>query len=514
MKMTDSQRLLADYAATCSELAFRELLARYVDLVYSAAVRLVGGDTHLVQDVTQTVFVDLARKARALPRDVMLGGWLHHHTVFVAASAMRRERRRHLRERKAAEMNALQDHTEANLARVAPILDEAIDELGTKDRAAILLRFFEQLDFRSVGEMLGSNEDAARKRVTRALEKLHALLKHRGVGLSAAALGAALSTEAVMAAPAGLALSLAGPALAGAVSGGGVGFILLKFSSMKLKLGIASALMVAALATPFVIQHPLLARLREENQGLRQYVGQMDQLETENQRLSNLLVESKSAQFLSGNQLSELLRLRNEVGQLRQAKSKLETARSESDQSPAASSPPPPKIDFYYVGGGVSAPGRQLYLQPGLTVTAAIRAAGGLTDEAVKTRVELLRAGSDQQSVIDLTAIEQGHAPDPEIMPGDRVHVPMPPPWYAVEGAGIAIPGRRPFQPDLTVTAAIKAAGGFTDEAVQTKVELVRVGNERPIVIDLTVIEQGNAPDPEILPGDKLMVPSSPPRDP
>ncbi len=87
--MTDSQQLLADFSRTGSEAAFRELLLRYVDLVYSAAVRLVGGDTHLAQDVTQTVFMDLARKAQRLPENVLLGGWLHHHTVFVASTFLR-----------------------------------------------------------------------------------------------------------------------------------------------------------------------------------------------------------------------------------------------------------------------------------------------------------------------------------------------------------------------------------------------------------------------------------------
>src|SRR5437762_13193733 len=148
--MTDTQKLLADYARTGSEATFGELLTRYTDLVYSAAVRLVNGDTHLAKDVTQTVFVDFAKKAGTLPYDTTLGGWLHHHTVLVAATVMRGERRRRLRERQAVEMNDLQDHTEANLAQIAPILDEAIYELNAEDRNAILLRFFEQLDFRSV----------------------------------------------------------------------------------------------------------------------------------------------------------------------------------------------------------------------------------------------------------------------------------------------------------------------------------------------------------------------------
>src|SRR6266850_4482144 len=179
--MTDGQQLLSQYAESGSEPAFRELVTRYVDFVYSAAVRLVDGDTHLAEDVTQTVFVDLARKAGTLSRGVMLGGWLHRHTCFVAAKTMRGERRRRDRERQAVEMNELQDHSQVNLSQVAPVIDEAINQLNTEDRTAILLRFFEQRDLRSVGEILGSTEDAARKRVARALEKLHVLLKHRGV---------------------------------------------------------------------------------------------------------------------------------------------------------------------------------------------------------------------------------------------------------------------------------------------------------------------------------------------
>jgi len=92
--MTDSQQLLADYRQHGSDTAFRELVNRFLGLVYSTALRLVGGDAHRAEDVTQTVFVDLARQARTLPAEVRLGGWLHRHTCFVAANTMRGERRR------------------------------------------------------------------------------------------------------------------------------------------------------------------------------------------------------------------------------------------------------------------------------------------------------------------------------------------------------------------------------------------------------------------------------------
>src|SRR6266581_2861148 len=117
--MTDNQPLLAEYVQTGSETAFRELVSRYLGLVYSAAVRLVNGDTHLAEDVSQTVFADLARLARTLSRDVMLGGWLHRHTCFVAANTMRGERRRRSRERQAVEMNALQNNAGADFPLVA-----------------------------------------------------------------------------------------------------------------------------------------------------------------------------------------------------------------------------------------------------------------------------------------------------------------------------------------------------------------------------------------------------------
>ena len=159
--MTDTQTLLAEYTRTGSEAAFQELVARYIGLVHSAAVRLVDGDAHLTQDVTQTVFVDLARMARKLSSGVMLGGWLHRHTCFVASKTMRSERRRKRREREATQMNDQPDHRDLSL--ITPVLDDAINQLHPLDRTAILLRFFEQRDLRSVGEAIGSSEDGARK---------------------------------------------------------------------------------------------------------------------------------------------------------------------------------------------------------------------------------------------------------------------------------------------------------------------------------------------------------------
>jgi len=329
--MTDSERLLSEYLAHGSDVAFRELVSRYTNLVFTTALRLTDGDTHLAQDVAQTVFVDLARNARKLSREVRLGGWLHRHTCFVASKTMRSDRRRQFRERQSVEMKALQDDSEEELARIAPVLDAAIDQLGEKDRAAILLRFFETLDFRSVGEALGTNEDTAQKRVSRALEKLHTLLRGRGAALSGTLLGTILTAEAVTAAPAGMAGTLAGTALASAgLAGGGtlLGSKILGLASLKP--AVIGALAVAGLAVPLIIQNRAMERLRQENVSLHQQTGESAQLAAENERLSNLVFQANSTAVSDGAPSSELLRLRGEVGRLRREIKDAEGAREEN----------------------------------------------------------------------------------------------------------------------------------------------------------------------------------------
>jgi len=148
MEMTDSEKLLAEYVRENSDAAFGELVSRYLNLVYSTAFRLVSNDAHFAQDVTQAVFTDLARMAHTLSPNVMLGGWLHRHTCFVASKTMRAERRRRARETEASAMHSQHDHSANNFTEIAPVLDEAINQLGADDRAAVALRFFEQRDLR------------------------------------------------------------------------------------------------------------------------------------------------------------------------------------------------------------------------------------------------------------------------------------------------------------------------------------------------------------------------------
>jgi RNA polymerase sigma factor (sigma-70 family) len=286
----DSRDLLAEYAQTGCERAFRKLVDCYVNLVYSTARRLVNGDAHLAEDVTQTVFIDLARKARGLSKNVMLGGWLHRRTFNVATTLRRSQQRRQERERKSVEMNASQQPADPGIEEIIPMLDEAINRLDADDRAAIVMRFFEQRGFRELGQALGSGEDAARMRVNRALEKLQQLLHRQGVTLSATALGASLTAGAVTAAPVGLSSTIAGTALATSAAAAGIGGTILKLVTMaNVKSGIVFTAVVIAVATPIALQRQSNLNLRKENQSLRQQVAQLNALAAENERLSNLL---------------------------------------------------------------------------------------------------------------------------------------------------------------------------------------------------------------------------------
>jgi RNA polymerase sigma factor (sigma-70 family) len=336
--MTDSQKLLLEYATESSERAFRELVERYVNLVYSTALRLVEGDAHRAEDVTQMVFADLARKARTrwLPPDLMLGGWLHRNTCFVAAKVMRGERRRQSRERRAVEMNAL---TEAptNMTELAPVLDEAINCLRSKDRAAIVLRFFEQQDLRGIGETLGMSENAAQKRVRRALDQLRILLKARGVALSATALATLLTAEAITAAPASLAAVVTGSAVA-ATAGSVSGAVLLKAIIMtKLKTGIVGAIAVAGITATVLIQTQAHARLQSGEERLRQQSDLLDSLRADR---ANLAASFPTPARNSANNLEELNRLRAEVASLRQRTNELALLRAAASGSPQRASKP------------------------------------------------------------------------------------------------------------------------------------------------------------------------------
>lgn len=263
--MTDDATLLHRYVAAHDEAAFAEFVQRRIGLVYSAALRQLAGDDHLARDASQLVFIDAARKARALARHPLLTGWLYTATHHAAAKLVRGEQRRRFHENKVHTMNAPLVETAAapDWERLHPLLDAALQELGEADRSAILLRFFENHSFGVVGRQLRLSEDAARKRVDRALGKLHAALARRGIASTSAALTAIISTQAVHAAPAGLAQAVTVLAIKSAAGATLTAGTLALFAWPKVQLGVA-ALLVAVVGAGVAREQAALSTLRSE----------------------------------------------------------------------------------------------------------------------------------------------------------------------------------------------------------------------------------------------------------
>src|SRR6187549_935343 len=207
----DDAQLLREFAAGRSQSAFRTLVERYQDMVYGTARRRLGND-QAASDVAQNVFAALAKKAPWLCTRSSVGGWLYKSTLMEAARRQRDDLRRYKRERLySEEMNirGTNDHDEdaPQLTELMPVLDDAMSGLSAADREALVLRFFRGLSLRDTGVALGTTEEAARKRVSRAVDKLSGLFKRKGVTVPTAVLVATLLPKITnsMAAPAAFA---------------------------------------------------------------------------------------------------------------------------------------------------------------------------------------------------------------------------------------------------------------------------------------------------------------------
>lgn len=283
---TDAE-LLRCYLDEKSQPAFAELVQRYLGLVYSVAVRRVGGDAQRAEDVTQTVFNDLARKAGTLRHRASLGGWLYLGANAASAAVVRSERRRKAREIAAHEMQTTLSSTEPDpdWTQLRPVIDDAIVALKDADREAVVLRFFEKRSFAEVGAVLRVTEEAARKRVDRALDNLRVALERRGVKSTAGALGLTLAASAPASVPAGLGAKVAGQAFttAGASSAG-------SFLSAIFGWGLPAAvvLMLGALA---VVQRQTNQELRVDVSRLVSESAATASVKTQNRALAHKLAE-------------------------------------------------------------------------------------------------------------------------------------------------------------------------------------------------------------------------------
>jgi RNA polymerase sigma factor (sigma-70 family) len=250
--LNDDSTLLREYARRNSEEAFATLVSRHVNLVYSVALRQVR-DPHLAGEITQAVFIILARKADSLGPKTIVSGWLCRTARYASANALTIQRRRQHREQEAHMQTTLNEPAaDETWTQIVPLLDDAMEQLRQKDHDAVVLRFFEGRNFKEVGAALGASEDAAKMRVNRALEKLRKFFTKRGVSSTTAIIAGAISANSVQAAPVALAKAVTAIAVAKGAAASGSTLALVKGSVKMmtwLKMKLAISIGVAVLLT-------------------------------------------------------------------------------------------------------------------------------------------------------------------------------------------------------------------------------------------------------------------------
>ena len=325
MSDTDLE-LLARYTRQNAEDAFAEIVRRHLDLVFSAALRQVRSP-QLAEEVAQSTFISLARDANRLAPDTILAAWLYQVTHHTAANVVRREARRQLREQIASEMNAI-NSTLADWTHIEPLLDEAMHALDDTGRAAVLLRYFENKSLREVGQTLGMSDDAAQKRVRRAVERLREFFVKRGVTIGASGLGVVISANAVQGAPVGLAVTIStAAALAGTTIATTATATAAKAIAMTtLQKTLITATLAAAVGTGIYQAHEA-STLRSQTRTLQQQAAplseQINQLTRDRDGATLQLAALRNENERLNRNSAELTRLRSEVGRLRQTEREL-----------------------------------------------------------------------------------------------------------------------------------------------------------------------------------------------
>jgi RNA polymerase sigma factor (sigma-70 family) len=323
--LEEDRILLARYAREGCERAFEELVRRHIDMVWGAACR-VTGDGELARDVAQGVFNDLARKGRFFPGTVSVPGWLYRAAVMAARNAVRTNIRRSRREREAMETYLpnppAKEPDVAAVERLMPLLDEGLQTLGANDREVVVLRFFAGKSLAEIGRTFAISEDAAQKRVSRALERLKGFFARQGEVVSAGVVLSALTAAGTVAAPVGIAGTIAGVSCAAASTGAlgsAVSFLAgagEQIVFMKAKIVVAS-LATVAVGAPLVIQQQTLGALERDRAELSGASRDIAELRAEHARTAEQRQPAAEwAQY--ERERAELAQLRAEAGRLRE----------------------------------------------------------------------------------------------------------------------------------------------------------------------------------------------------
>ncbi|HEU5078557.1 MAG TPA: TonB family protein [Opitutaceae bacterium] len=289
-ELTDGE-LLRQFCRVGDQQAFTVFVHRHFNLVYSVAIRRVGGDDHLARDVAQSVFEAALKKAPAIAEHRVVASWLYTSACFAAAKAVRAEQRRRRRESQAETMegNVTASAHDTEWARIRPEIDVAMATLKARDREALLLRFFEGRTLAEVGQHLRLGENATRMRIDRALAKLRSALNAKGVTSTAAVLAGALTSYGVLPGPAGLAQAVASTALAGGVGAGAVGL----FSWLAMNQAAAvSAISILAAASAGIGWETIRGNALEKERGhLLTQAARIAELDREREALAQLAAE-------------------------------------------------------------------------------------------------------------------------------------------------------------------------------------------------------------------------------
>lgn len=318
--MTSDLDLLGQYARSKTQDAFAEIVRRHVDLVYSAALRQVRSP-QLAEEIAQSVFADLARNAGKLKPDTILTAWLYAVTRRTAIDVVRNESRRRMREHIAVEMTNM-NATAENWTHIEPLLDDAMAALDDIDRAAVLLRYFENKSLREVGATLGTSDDAAQKRVSRAVERLREFFEKRNVTVGAGGLVVLISANAVQSAPIGLAVTISAAAvLAGTAVHTSTVIAATKTIAMTTLQKTLITVTVTVLAGGGIYEARHAAQLRGRVQTLQQQQAplaeQIRQLHRERDDATNRLASLADELAKVKNNNLELMKLRGQMTQLR-----------------------------------------------------------------------------------------------------------------------------------------------------------------------------------------------------